>query len=96
MNLTPKKIENWAKQDITQTEMNLVSTFGVNFHVYGLILGAEYIFGGSDVVYNGFLDKPNLDNTREIKTINGQSVISHLNFTLGVPIYNKKRWKKFS
>ncbi|MES2589899.1 MAG: serine protease [Bacteroidota bacterium] len=88
---------------ITLSGLNYVNTLGFNFNFKYIMLGFEYNLGKSiSNVFQGALDKPFTEfdfetNTNVVKqnkvNLEGSYYINNFNVTLGIPIYNKKRWK---
>lgn len=73
------------------------NSFGLNVHLYKFILGVEYNYGASiGGRYEGVLVYNETNMAFEPITIAGKSVYNNLSLCLAVPLYTKKRWKKFT
>lgn len=73
------------------------NSFGMNIHVLHVVIGVEYNYGATlGGRYEGVLNY-NQDNMNfQAVNVDSKTVFNNLHVCLAVPLYNKKRWQKFS
>jgi hypothetical protein len=76
-----------APININQTQ--LLHTFGIDYHFDKLIIGFEYVVGKS------LSNRYSWRNNGEYYELSGSTNIQNFNVSLGFPLYNNRKWKKY-